>query len=133
MWAQQQYALQTNNSSHSQSADRIRFDTTRALHSAASQYYLWDSQIAHPERTLCDPKTRKVYLADGVSPTDAMGYTLMATGMAIRMGEKSKPPIALTLWQILWIMDRLESMWQLAGTLGARREIAAAGITNLLG
>lgn len=133
MWAQQQYALQTPTTSHSQSADRIRFDTTRALRSAASQYYLWDSQIAHPERTLRDPKTRKVYLADGVSPTDAMGYTLMATGMAVRMGDESKPPIALTLHQILWIMERLESMWAVAVTQADRREIAAASVTNLLG
>jgi hypothetical protein len=75
------------------------------------QYYLWDRQIAYPDCTLHDPKTRQVYLADGVSPTDAMGYGLMATGMSKRMGDESKPPIALMLHQILWIMRRLNADW----------------------
>jgi hypothetical protein len=93
MWAQQQYTLQAPSSAHSQSGESVLFGTARGLRSAASQYYLWDCQIAHPERTLRDPKTRKVYLADGVSPTDAMGYGLMATGMSKRMGDESKPPL----------------------------------------
>ena len=82
MWAQQQYALQTPTTNHTQSEERIRFGTTRALRRAASQFYLWDQQIAHPERMLRDPASCKVYLTDGVSPTDALGYGLMAAGMA---------------------------------------------------
>jgi hypothetical protein len=133
MWAQQQYTLQTPKSPHSQSGDRILYGTARALRSAASQFYLWDRQIAHPERTLRDPISRQVYLADGVSPTDALGYSLMATGMAKRMGDESKPPVALTHRQIVWIMTRLESDWVTAVTWGARCEIAAAAVTNLYG
>jgi integrase len=133
MWAQQQYLLCTPTGSHSQSEDRIRFGTARALRSAASQYYLWDRQIAHPERTLRDSRTRKVYLADGVSPTDAMGYALMATGMAKRVGDHNKPPIALTFSQIQWIMDHLASNWRLSVSPAAKRETAAAAVTNLLG
>ena len=97
IWAQQQYALQTPTTNHTQSEEQIRFGTTRALRSAASQFYLWDQQIAHPKRTLRDPASRKVYLADGVSPMDALGYGLMAASMARCMGNQSKPPIALTL------------------------------------
>jgi hypothetical protein len=133
MWAQQHYTLQSPTSLHTQSGDQVMFGTARGLRSAASQYYLWDRQLAFPERTLCDPKTRKVYLANGVSPTDAMGYALMATGMGKRMGDDSKPPIALTLWQILWIMSHLESLWVRSHTRDGRREIAAAGVANLLG
>jgi len=133
MWAQQQYLLCAPSGTHSQSEDRIRFGTARALRSAASQYYLWDRQIAHPERTLRDSRTRKVYLADGVSPTDAMGYALMVTGMAKRVGDHSKPPIALTFQQISGIMRHLDSLWQLCTTVTAKREVAAAAITNLLG
>ena len=69
----------------------------RVLQSAASQFYLWDHQIAHPGCTLHDPSSCKVYLAAGVNPTDALGYGLMATGMAKQMGDQNKPPIALTL------------------------------------
>jgi hypothetical protein len=56
MLAQQQYLLRTLTGMHTQSEDRIHFGTARALRSAASQYYLWDRQIAHPERTLRDPR-----------------------------------------------------------------------------
>jgi hypothetical protein len=104
--------LQAPSSTHTQSGENVLFGTARALCSAASQYYLWDSQVAHPERTLCDPKSRKVHLADGVSPTDAMGYGLMAMGMSTKcMGDESKPHIALTVRQILWIVDCLEIQW----------------------
>ena len=133
MWAQQQYLLRTPTEGHTQSEDRIRFGTARALRSAASQYYVWDAQLAHPERSIRDPRTHKVYLVDGVSPTDAMGYGLMATGMARRVGDHSKPPIALTLQQILCIMRHLEAAWQKARHPMIRREIAAAAVTNLLG
>jgi integrase len=133
MWAQQQYTLQRPSSVHSQSGDRVMFGTARALRSAASQYYLWDKQIAHPNRTLHDPKTRQVYLAVGVSLTDAMGYGLMATGMSKRMGDESKPPIALTLRQILWIMAQLDKDWTQCITVADRRTLAAAAVANLLG
>jgi hypothetical protein len=62
-----------------------------------------------------------------------MGYGLMATGMAKRMGDESKPPIALTLKQIKWIMSHLESLWRSFPNRTARQDIAAAGVTNLLG
>jgi hypothetical protein len=38
MWAQQQYVLQTPMTNHTQSEEQIRFGTTRALCSAASQF-----------------------------------------------------------------------------------------------
>ena len=113
------YLLRTPTAGHTQSEDRIRFGTARALRSAASQYYVWDAQLAHPERSIRDPRTHKVYLVDGVSPTDSMGYGLMATGMARRVGDHSKPPIALTLHQILWIMAHLDAAWRAADIQGS--------------
>jgi hypothetical protein len=53
-----------------------------------------------------------VYLVDKVSPTDVMGYGLMAAGMSKQMGDESKPPIALTLRQVLSIMAYLETEWK---------------------
>jgi hypothetical protein len=81
MWAQQQYVLQTPTTNHTQSEEQIWFGTTRALWSMASQFYLWDEQIVHPEHTLHDPASGKVYLTDGISPTNALGYGLMAARM----------------------------------------------------
>jgi hypothetical protein len=57
----------------------------------------------------------------------------MVTGMAKQVGDHSKPPIALTLSQVLWIMARLNAMWSVSGTRAERREIAAAAVTHLLG
>jgi len=133
MWAQQQYTLQAPSSTHTQSGESILFGTARGLRSAASQFYLWDHQLAHPERTLRDSATRKVYLVDEVSPTDAMGYGLMAVGMSKRMGDESKPPVALTLRQVVWIMGYLETQWKAQQGVPERREIAAAAVTNLIG
>jgi hypothetical protein len=133
MWAQQQYVLQTPTSNHTQSEERTRFGTTRALRSAASQFYLWGRQIAHPERTLHDPASRKVYLADSVSPTDALGYGLMAAGMARRMGDQSKPPIALTLCQVFWVMQYLDAQWVASHSRDEHRELAVAAVTHLFG
>lgn len=74
-----------------------------------------------------------MYLANGVSPTDALGYGLMATGMAKHMGDQSKPPIALTLWQILWIMNYLDTRWHQTRSYVDQCEIAVAAVTHLLG
>jgi hypothetical protein len=49
------------------------------------------------------------------------------------MGDESRPPIALTLHQVLWVIERLEARWQLCHRQGGRREIAAAAVTHLLG
>jgi hypothetical protein len=49
------------------------------------------------------------------------------------MGDESRPPIALTLHQVLWVIEQLEARWQLCHQQGGRREIAAAAVTHLLG
>jgi hypothetical protein len=72
MWAQHQYTLQAPPSTHTQSGENIQFGITKGLSSAASQFYLWDHQHANLEWTLHDSATRKVYLVDRVSPTDAI-------------------------------------------------------------
>jgi hypothetical protein len=99
MWAQQHYVIQTPAQRHSQSSEQILFQTARTVRSAGAQFYTWDRQIAHPTQALCDFKQR-VLLGKNVGPSDELGYTLMTTGMAKRMGDQSKPPIALTLRQV---------------------------------
>jgi integrase len=131
MWAQEHYALQTPKGRHSQSQDRVLFQTARGVRSAGSQFYAWDRQIAFPDRALRD-FNRRVILTDGVNPSDEMGYTLMSKGMAKRMGDQNKPPYALTMAQVLWVIRRLEAMWLVCTTDVGRREIAAAAAAHLL-
>jgi hypothetical protein len=132
MWAQQHYLLQTPRTGSSLSEDRIRFGTARGLRSAAAQYFLWDYVLAHPERALRDPHTRKVFMVDRVSPTDALGYGMMATGMAKRVGDHSRPPIALTPPQVLWMVRWLDTRWAAASSLSDRQDTAAAAVAHLL-
>lgn len=131
MWAQQHYAIQTPTGRHALNSDRVLCQTARGLRSAGAQFYAWDRQITYPGQALRDGQ-RRVILAAGVSPSDELGYSLMSTGMAKRMGDESKPPVALTLKQVLWIMARLEAMWLVCVSHDGRREIAAAAVAHLL-
>lgn len=63
---------------------------------------------------------------------DALGYGPMATRMGRWVGDHSKPPIALTLKQVLWELQHLERTWVACKTIGAYQETAAA-VTHLLG
>ena len=130
MWAQQHYAIQTPKGRHSQNSDRILFQTARLLRSAGAHFYAWDRQIAYPDRALRDSRQRVTLMA-GVIPSDELGYTFMTTGMAKRMGDQSKPPIALTLRQVIWVMQRLDAKWEECHTPTGRREIAAAAVSHL--
>jgi hypothetical protein len=128
------YAIKAPVGRHSQNSDRILFQTARlVLRSAGAHFYAWDRQIAHPDRALRDSQQRRIMLMDGVSPSDELDYTFMMTGMAKRMGDHSKPPIALTFRQVLWVMLLLDTRWFLeCGTSTGRREIAAAAVAHLV-
>jgi hypothetical protein len=54
--------------------------------------------------------------------------------MSKRMGDESKPPVAITYRQVRWAIDRLEALWKVCPTadVGGRREIAAAAVSTLL-
>jgi hypothetical protein len=49
------------------------------------------------------------------------------------MGDQSKPPIALTLHQVLWVMQYLDAQWIALHSRDERQELAAAVVTHLFG
>jgi len=130
MWIQQQYALETPRNTHAVSGERITYGTARAVRSAASQYYTWDLQIAYPGRAMRDSQ-RRGYLTELCLPTDELGYTLMTTGMARRMGDSSTPSIALNINQIKKIADYLEGTWIGPLSIDRKRDITAAAVTHI--
>lgn len=130
MWAQQKYTLETPKKTHTNSKERITYGSARAMRSAASQFYTWDMQIAHPGTAIRDSQ-RRGFLTNGCSPTDELGYTLMTTGMSRRMGDESVPSVALTSQQIMRGAEYLEQAWGASTTLAQKRDIAAAGVTHL--
>jgi len=130
MWAQQQYTLETPRKTHVLTADRITYASARALRSAASQFYTWDMQIAHPRLAVRDAQ-RRGHLTLGCLPTDELGYTLMTTGMARRMGDESRPCVALTFAQVMKISRYLDQSWIGPLSLDRRRDVAAAAVTHI--
>jgi hypothetical protein len=117
--------------SPSQSSSRILVQTTRLLRSAGAHFYAWDRQIAHHDRSLRDSQ-RRVMFMEGVIPTAELGYTSLTTGMAKRMGDHSKPPIALTLSQVLSVMHHLDGKWRTCTSRTNRLDLAAAAVAHLL-
>jgi len=71
---------------------------------------------------------------EGLTPNAELGYTLMSIGMSKRMGDESKPPIAITYWQVRWAIDCLEALWKVCPVedVAGCREIAAATVAALM-
>ena len=130
MWTQQQYALETPRKTHATTGERIQYNTSRSLRSAASQYNTWDLQLACPGRAIRDSQ-RRGHLTERCLPTDELGYSLMSAGMARRMGDSSKPSVALNISQVMKISGYLDQMWEQPLTLERRRDVAAAAVTHI--
>jgi len=74
---------------------------------------------------------RRGHLTAGCIPTDQLGYALMTTGMAKRMGDDSTPSVAMNFNQVWKISEWLEQEWQRPLSIGHRRDLAAAAVTHL--
>jgi hypothetical protein len=90
MWAMEEYTLQKS----AKTNGRIRFNTARALRSAASSLYSWEMALAHPGHVYQD-SSRRTLKTQGVSPSDDLLLTLSTKGMAKRLGTEVKPSAAL--------------------------------------
>jgi hypothetical protein len=117
MWALLNYSLRTN-----REGDRIKHNTVRAIKSAASIYYTLDMQMAFPRQVLRDSQ-RRGQVMERVSPTDEIGTTFCAKGMARRMGTETKQS---------WAISHVEEAYAKATTDEDRHEIACAGSANLM-
>ena len=49
------------------------------------------------------------------------------------MGDQSKPPITLTLRQVLWVMHYLDAQWIALHSRDEHRKLAVVAVTHLLG
>jgi hypothetical protein len=126
MWALLNYSLRTN-----REGDRIKHNTVRAIKSAASIYYTLDMQMAFPRQVLRDSQ-RRGQVMERVSPTDEIGTTFCAKGMARRMGTETKQSWALSHVHIAYIDAKLDEAYIRATTDEDRHELACAGSSNLM-
>jgi len=130
MWTQQQYALETPRKTHATTGERVMYNTSRNLRCAASQFYTWDLQVAHPGRAIRDGQ-RRGHLTEKCLPTDELCWTLMASGMSRRMGDDSQPSVALNIAQVLRMSEFLDQAWEGPLSLDRQRDVAAAAVTHI--
>jgi hypothetical protein len=132
MWTQQQYALRPGRSRGTETnTAAIVFTTTRALRSAANQFYSWDLQVAHPEEAMKDASARAVHSA-GCLPTDSLGYVFMSKGMSQRMGDEAKPSVALLHRHVEWMDTFFDNAYHNSRDQDERAELARAALANLV-
>jgi hypothetical protein len=131
MWAQQRYALRPGKVRGTETAPTsVTFATVRGLRSAANQFFAWDLQVAYPDTAMKDSSSRAV-VTPGCLPTDSLAYVYMSTGMRRRLGDESKPSLALLQRHVRWIDTFLNDAYNNSADPEHRAELARAAIANL--
>jgi hypothetical protein len=128
MWAQQHYSIQVpqwKNKNFTDISDSMAYSTVRSLCSAVSMFHKLDLQMAFPGKVYLDPSYR-VLMGLRCSPTDELG---MASG---RLGDESKPSIALLPRHVRALDRLLEQRFIDTQDPGLHRELARAGLANTL-
>jgi len=109
MWAMQHYALQTpRNRPH---GETIKYNTTRGLRSAAYTFHEIQATFLHPQTAIKDRSTDRYCVSPGSSPSEALAFHHMSTGMAKRLGTATKPSKAITWDMIQWNLDHRTRLW----------------------
>jgi hypothetical protein len=109
----------------------IKYNSSRKLRSAASMWYNLDMQMCYPSQAVRDQQ-RRCYLTVQTTPSDALAFTFLNTGMARRMGDATQPSWTLNHAHIAFIDRRLEELWCGAVTAVGRHELATAACANLV-
>jgi hypothetical protein len=127
MWCQEAYSLR-----HLPDPElsTLAFSTIRQIRSAASQFLTWDMMVACPNAAFMD--NHKWIIEQPCSPTDGLGYTLHATGMSARIGNQTRPSMALLNRHIRHLHRSLDRCYLAATNQMACLELAQAGLANLL-
>lgn len=131
MWSIQDYAIKRPRGTHPASGDQMKYNTVRALRSAASYYYEGLLLLEHPESCLRDPTSNRPRLSPGRLPSDHLGFTHMASGMARRMGTSTRPSKALRYEHIKWNLAFRDKQWRDAHDAHARYETSAAACVEI--
>jgi hypothetical protein len=124
-WSQLAYSLRTT-----KDGSRIKISTVRQLRSAASMFYLVDTQTAYPRRAMRDGQ-RRMQIAAYVSPTDESTNVFTQKGLERRLGNNPQASWALSYVHIKYIDVHLEGAFTRATTISAQHDIAVAGCSNL--
>ena len=131
MWCQEAYSLRPASGRRARDdAIGVSYDAIRQIRSAVSQFYTWESVITDPSLGFVDTQRRLVQVP--CRPTDSVGFTHHARGMAARVGTKTRPSVALLDRHVRHLDSSLEALFAQARTEVERRRFALAGLANLL-
>jgi hypothetical protein len=130
MWLMEAYSLRTTKIRGTDDRKFLSNSSVRPLRSAASQYQAWDLMVSQPDSAFFDQQKRLI--CQSVRPTDGLGCSLFATGIAARIGENATPSVALLDRHVRSLLTDLEDSYLSARTPHARRKSALAGLSTLL-
>jgi hypothetical protein len=130
MWMMESYSLRTAKLRGTDEFHMLSNATVRQLRSATSQYFAWDLMVSQPEGVYFDQQNR--IICQPCRPTDGLGCSLFATGIAARIGENVNPSIALLDRHVRCLDSELDKEYLSARTPTARRTAALAGLATML-
>ena len=130
MWAQLSYSLQPGRRRTPEGTRMtLSYGTIRQLRSAASQHMAWDMMVRYPGHVYVDQGKRVINQA--CRPTDSLGATMFAAGLKARLGDESRPSVALLDRHVRWLDVDLDQRYRVARSDEVRCELAKAGLANL--
>ena len=109
----------------------LSYGTICQLRSAVSQYMAWDMMVRYPGHVYSMDQGKRV-IHQVCRPTDLLGATMFASGMKARLGNESRPSVALLDRHVRWLDADLDQHYRAsARTDEVRHELAKAGLANL--
>jgi hypothetical protein len=130
MWMMESYSLRTTKLRGTDELQLLSNATVRQLRSATSQYLAWDMMISQPDGAYFDQQKRLI--CQPCRPTDGLGCSLFASGIAARIGETVTPSVALLDRHVRGLDSDLEEQYLSARTPNGRRTAALAGLATML-
>ncbi|CAJ1968848.1 unnamed protein product [Cylindrotheca closterium] len=129
MWCQEWYSLWQSRKKYDRDVQTpISFGTIRAVRSAVFQWLSLDAiNSSHAAYMSADKKI--VY--QSCRPTDNLSFQLFAKGMVARLGDHTRPSVALLDRHVRFLDSALDQMFLDAENAFQRRELSLAGLANL--
>jgi hypothetical protein len=88
----------------------------------------WDMMVHHPGQVYMDQGKHLIHQA--CHTTDSLGATLFASGLKARIGDESRPSIALLDRHVRCLDNDLDRQYR-AATMMSKNELAKTGLANL--
>jgi hypothetical protein len=129
MWMMESYSLHQSRLSRTDEFSPLLKATVRQLRPAMSQYIAWDTMVSQPSACF-DKEKRLIYQA--CRPTDRVGCSLFASGIASRIGDNVTASVALLDRHVRFLMADLEDQYLSTRTPRARRRAVQGGLATLL-